>query len=92
MARRPTYPGWFRVIGYGIVSAAGCQFLGGGAHDVAVGMGVGLLVGVLALAFRRFTIPSHVFELTGSLLASAVVTELALAVSTSRCRRRRWPG
>jgi uncharacterized membrane protein YjjP (DUF1212 family) len=76
-AKKPTYPGWLRVIGYGIVSAAGCQFLGGGAADVAVGMGVGLLIGVLALIFRRFTITSHVFELTGAFLASALVAELA---------------
>jgi uncharacterized membrane protein YjjP (DUF1212 family) len=77
-AKKPAYPGWLRVTGYGIVSAAGCQFLGGGPVDVAVGMGVGLLIGVLALIFRRFTITSHVFELTGAFLASAVVTELAL--------------
>lgn len=76
-AKKPTYPGWLRVVGYGIVSAAGCQFLGGAAADVAVGMGIGLLVGLLALAFRRFTISSHVFELTGAFLASAIVTEVA---------------
>ena len=76
-AKKPTYPWWLRVIAYGIVSAAGCQFLGGGAADVAVGMGVGLLVGLLALAFKRLTISSHIFELTGAFLASALVTELA---------------
>jgi uncharacterized membrane protein YjjP (DUF1212 family) len=76
-AKKASYPGWLRVIGYGIVSAAGCQFLGGGPSDVVVGMGIGLLVGLLALAFRRFTISSHVFELTGAFLASALVTEVA---------------
>ena len=76
-AKKPTYPWWLRVIGYGIVSAAGCQFLGGGAADVAVGMGVGLLVGAAGARLPRFTISSHVFELTGAFLASALVTELA---------------
>ena len=75
--RKPTYPWWLRVAGYGIVSAAACQFLGGGGTDVAVGMGIGLFIGLLALLFRRFTISSHIFELTASFLASLLVTSLA---------------
>ena len=77
LTKKPTYPWWLRVAGYGIVSAAGCQFLGGGRTDVEVGMGVGLLIGLLALLFRRLTITTHVFELTASFVASAVVTWLA---------------
>ena len=38
LTKKPTYPWWLRVFGYGIVSAAGCQFLGGGRTDVEVGM------------------------------------------------------
>ena len=77
LTKKPTYPWWLRVAGYSIVSAAGCQFLGGGRTDVAVGMAVGLLIGLLALLFRRLTITTHVFELTASFLASALVTWLA---------------
>jgi len=77
LTKKPTYPWWLRVAGYGIVSAAGCQFLGGGRTDVEVGMAVGLLIGLLALLFRRLTITTHVFELTASFVASALVTWLA---------------
>ncbi len=77
VTRKPTYPWWLRVAGYGIVSAAGCQFLGGGATDVVVGIGVGVMIGLLGLLFRRYTISAHIFELTASFVASVMVTLLA---------------
>jgi uncharacterized membrane protein YjjP (DUF1212 family) len=77
LTKRPTYPRWLRVFGYAIVSGAGCKFLGGGADDVAVSAAVGLLIGLIALAFKRFTITSHVFELTASFVASALVSLIA---------------
>jgi uncharacterized membrane protein YjjP (DUF1212 family) len=77
VTKRPTYPWWLRVFGYAIVSAAGCKFLGGGYDDIAVSAGVGLLIGFIALAFKRFTITSHVFELTASFFASALVSFIA---------------
>jgi uncharacterized membrane protein YjjP (DUF1212 family) len=74
VSRKPTYPWWLRVIGYAIVSAAGARFLGGGPFDIGLGAGLGLLIGLLALAFKRLTITSHVFELTAAFLASALVS------------------
>jgi uncharacterized membrane protein YjjP (DUF1212 family) len=77
VTKRPTYPWWLRVFGYAIVSGAACKFLGGGAADVAVSAAVGLLIGFIALAFKRFTITSHVFELTATFVASALVSLIA---------------
>ncbi len=92
LTKKPTYPWWLRVFGYGIVSAAGCQFLGGAYDDVVVSASVGLLIGLIALAFKRFTITSHVFELTASFVASALVTFVAaqglhISIPTSDARR-----
>ena len=66
LGKRPTYPWWLRVLGYAIVSATGARFLGGGLHDVILGGAVGLVIGLLALAFKRLTITSHVLELTAA--------------------------
>ena len=77
LTKKPTYPWWLRVFGYAIVSAAGCRFLGGAYYDVVVSASVGLLIGLIALAFKRFTITSHVFELTASFVSSAMVTFIA---------------
>ena len=77
LTKRPTYQWWLRVAGYAIVSAAGCRFLGGDWDDVAVGAGIGLLIGLIAMFFRRLAITSHVFELTASFVASALVTLVA---------------
>ena len=77
VTKKPTYPWWLRVFGYAIVSAAGCKFLGGGYDDVVVSAAVGLLIGFIALAFKRFTITSHVFELTATFVASALVAFIA---------------
>ena len=77
VTKKPTYPWWLRVFGYAIVSAAGCKFLGGGYDDVVVSAVVGLLIGFIALVFKRFTITSHVFELTATFVASALVSFIA---------------
>jgi uncharacterized membrane protein YjjP (DUF1212 family) len=77
VVRRPTYPWWLRVFGYAIVSAAGCRFLGGGWDDVATGAAIGLVIGLLALGFKRLTIGSHVFELTAATVASALAALVA---------------
>jgi uncharacterized membrane protein YjjP (DUF1212 family) len=74
LGKPPTYPWWLRVLGYAIVSAAGARFLGGGLNDVGLGAVVGLIIGLLALAFKRLTITSHVFELTAAFVASALVS------------------
>jgi uncharacterized membrane protein YjjB (DUF3815 family) len=74
LGKRPTYPWWLRVLGYAIVSAAGARFLGGGENEVVLGTAIGLIIGLLALAFKRLTITSHVFELTAAFVASALVS------------------
>lgn len=78
LTKRPTYPWWLRVFGYAIVSASACRFLGGGFDDVAVGAAVGLLIGVIAMLFKRLGSTSYVFEVTASIVASALVTFVAL--------------
>lgn len=74
LTKKPTYPSWLRVLGYGVVSAAGCRFLGGAHGDVMVGAAIGLLIGVIGLAFKQLAITSHVFEVVASFVASALVT------------------
>jgi uncharacterized membrane protein YjjP (DUF1212 family) len=47
-------------------------------NDVKLGTAIGLIIGLLALAFKRLTITSHVFELTAAFVASAL-TSIAAA-------------
>src|SRR6188768_3439164 len=79
LTKKPTYPWWLRVAGYGIVSAAGCEFLGGGRTDVEVGMAIGLLIGLLALLFRRLptTTLAGIITLLPGLTVTVAMTELA---------------
>ena len=72
--KRPTYPWWPRVLGCAIVSAACARFLDSGQNDVILGDAVGLVIGLLALAFKRRTISSHVFEPTAAIVGSALVS------------------
>ena len=76
-----------------IVSAAGCRFLGGGLRRRR-GRRLGGPAHRPDRAARSsgFTITSHVFELTASFVASALVSFVGGArACTSRFRRRRWP-
>jgi uncharacterized membrane protein YjjP (DUF1212 family) len=76
-AAAPPYNRLAQVMAYGVASAAGCRFLGGGMHEVPVALGIGLAIGLLSLTFRRMSLPVHVFELAATFAASAIVSLLA---------------
>lgn len=77
MTAPPRYPALLTVLSYGILSASGARFLGGGALEIVVAGGVGLLVGLLErLAIRvaslgRVFVPLSAFvaALTAGLLS-----------------------
>lgn len=73
----PPYPRPVQVFGYGLASAAGCRLLGGGLHEVPAAFAIGLVIGVLAIVFKRFGVPTHVFEVTATFAASAAVSLIA---------------
>ena len=47
MTAPPRYPALFTVLSYGILSASGARFLGGGMLEIIAAAGVGLIVGLL---------------------------------------------
>jgi uncharacterized membrane protein YjjP (DUF1212 family) len=73
----PPYRRTAQVLAYGVASAAGCRFLGGGLHEVPVALSIGVAIGLLSLTFRRMSLPVHVFELAATFTASAIVSLLA---------------
>ena len=77
MTAPPPYNRLALVLAYGVASAAGCRFLGGGLHEVPVALAIGLAIGLLSLTFRRMSLPIHVFELAATFAASAIVSLLA---------------
>lgn len=77
-----------RLLAYALASAIGCRFLGGGLAEIEAALVVGLATGLLSLAFRRFTVPSYLFELAAAFLGSLLVSLLVasgqrLAISTA---------
>ncbi len=70
-AAPPRYPGWVMVLAFGLVSAAAGRFLGGAVYEIAVAGGIGLVTGVLALAFGRTVAGARVFELVAAFVAAA---------------------
>jgi uncharacterized membrane protein YjjP (DUF1212 family) len=63
----------------GVASGAACRLLGGGAGDVLVGTGLGVLVGLLGLAAGRLRLQHGLFELMASALVSAAALVAAAA-------------
>jgi uncharacterized membrane protein YjjP (DUF1212 family) len=70
----PPFPPWLETIASGAASGAACRLLGGGAGDIVVATGLGVLVGLFGLAAGRLRLPQGLFEL----LVSAVVSAAAL--------------
>lgn len=64
-------------LAYGIVSGAACQFLGGGAREIAVAALLGLGVGLLALLVGRVPRFGGVFEPLAAFFVSAGAIALA---------------
>jgi uncharacterized membrane protein YjjP (DUF1212 family) len=74
----PPFGPLLETVASGVASGAACRLLGGGAGDVAVATGLGVLVGVLGLAAGRLRLQHGLFEL----LASALVSATALVAAT----------
>lgn len=62
------------LLGFLLVSSSAAVFFGGGPRDVAVAATVGLLTGVLSLAFARFAPTARVVETLAALLAGLVAS------------------
>lgn len=75
-APAPYGPG-LTTLGYGVVSGAATQFLGGGGREVAVAAVLGLGVGILALVTRGRPRLGRVFEPVAAVLVSAGALGLA---------------
>ena len=75
----PRYGPVLTTVAFGVVSAAGGRFLGGGSHEIIVAGGVGLVIGLLALLMPRVPTLSRVFEPVAALTASMLVTLVAAA-------------
>ena len=59
------------MIASGGASGAACRLLGGGAGDVVVATGLGILIGLFGLAAGRLRLQQGLFELMASALVSA---------------------
>jgi uncharacterized membrane protein YjjP (DUF1212 family) len=55
----------------GVASGAACRLLGGGAEDIAVATGLGVIIGLLGLAASRLQLRQGIFELVSAALVSA---------------------
>ena len=55
----------------GAASGAACRLLGGGAGDIVVATGLGILIGLLGVAAGRLRLQHGLFELIASALVSA---------------------
>lgn len=65
------------VLAFGATSGTAARFFGGGWHEMAVSLGLGLITGLLAVLADRFVSLARVFEF----LVAMVVTFLAVTVS-----------
>ncbi len=72
----PRYGAVVTTVAFAAVSGSAARFFGGGWPEIAAACGVGLLIGLLALAIGRFPSAGRVFELLSATLA-AFVTALA---------------
>lgn len=72
----PPYSVWLTTAAFAIASGSSARFLGGGWHEMAAGLGIGLAIGLLSLVTSRIAGLNRVFEpvaaLTASLLAATV--------------------
>lgn len=75
----PRYGPAASTVAFGVVSAGGARFLGGGLHEVVLAGGIGLVTGGLALAAARHAPLGRVFEP----IAAAVASMLASVAAAS---------
>ena len=67
----PPFSPLIETIASGAASGTACRLLGGGAGDVIVATGLGVLIGLLGLAAGRVRLTQGLFELMASALVSA---------------------
>ena len=73
------YGAFARTMAFGVVSGGAARFLGGGGHEVAVAIAIGLVIGVLALLTERRRAFSGVFEPLAAFAASFLASAIASA-------------
>ncbi len=66
-------------IASGVASGAACRLLGGGAEDIAVATGLGVIIGVLGLVAGRLKLRQGIFELVSAAIVSAAAYAAAIA-------------
>lgn len=71
------YGAWQTVVAFGVASGAVARFFGGGAGEMGVALGLGLITGLFAVAAGRSVTMERIFEF----LAAAVVTFLATGLA-----------
>ncbi len=67
----PPFSRLVETIASGVASGAACRLLGGGAGDIVVATGLGILIGLLGVAAGRLRLQQGLFELIASALVSA---------------------
>ena len=67
----PPFSSLLATVASGVASGAACRLLGGGAGDVVVATGLGILIGLLGVAAGRLRLQQGLFELIASALVSA---------------------
>lgn len=70
MTAPPRYPGLMAVLAYGVLSASGARFLGGGGLEIVVAGGIGLMVGLLDRLAAKVAPLARVFVPLAAFLAA----------------------
>ena len=76
LAQPPRYGPWVTVGCNGLVAAAGAQLFGGGLKEIGVSLGIGLLLGALALAAGRLPSLARGYETIAAFIAAAISVAL----------------
>lgn len=64
-------------LAFGLASAAASRFLGGGLREIVVSCGIGLVIGLLALASGRLSQLGRVFEPVAAFAASMIAASIS---------------
>ncbi len=78
-AMPPAYGKLLTTIAFGVASGSAARFLGGGAWEAAVGLVIGLVIGLLALETGSHPTLGRVFEPLAAFTASAIAALAATA-------------
>ncbi len=70
----PQYPHWLSTVSFGLASGGAALFLGGGPREMTLAIGVGLIVGLLALALEARRGLAGALEPLGAALAALLAT------------------